>query len=158
MTHALFHIIIVANGLFYECIQVSLLIWLTTFCRWYCYRNHWCLLMHFLLVYKPFWRPFWICQIGLLHLLGSFHVWHQCILLSYYKVEHVSHMHHLLSLHGLLAISWVSWLQDHMLLCFWSLEDSLTTFGNMLCSFGWLVMLAIDYLQEFVASCLEILE
>jgi hypothetical protein len=36
----------------------------------------------------------------------------------YYKVGHVSHMRCVLSLHGLLAIASVYWLQDYRLLCF----------------------------------------
>ncbi len=80
-----------------------------------------------------------------------------CFLLQTRRCHNV--LYHLLGPHGFLAISCSSHLQDHRLMCFQSLENNLTTSGNMFYSFSWLVMYISHGLsQELVTSWLIFLE
>jgi hypothetical protein len=68
-------------------------------------------------------------------------------------------LYHFLGPHGFLAISYASHLQDHRLTCFQSLENNLSTFGNMFYSFSWLVIYVGHGLsQELVTIWLIFLE
>jgi len=73
---------------------------------------------------------------------------------SCYKLAWVFCMHHFLGSHGFLPTSCTLQHQNHKLLHFQYLEDSLIAFGNMFYNFGWLVMLAMDCFQKLVTSCL----
>ncbi len=77
---------------------------------------------------------------------------------SCYKLAWVFCMHHFLGSHGFLPTSCTLKHQNHSLLHFQSLEDSLIAFGNMFYNFGWLIMLAMDCFQKLVTSCFIFLE
>jgi hypothetical protein len=144
MKLTLFHVIVFVNGLFYECIHVSLFLQQVTFHRWYNYKNQGCHLMCFSFHLWILW-PFGIWWISLvLHLPRSFHIQTPTYLTLCYRLGGVSCMNCFMGSHGFLATSCTLNFQDHMLFHFQSPKDSVIASKNVLYNFGWSIALVVD--------------